>query len=296
MSCCAAVVPPRAGLQATKGLLAPTVQVRYIPPLVMQHLLQGLLCRISLYDAAASDQGLQDAGANLLPRLISSQVQAARGSRGGPLPTHRSAAAQQRQLTVCQARPPRPPQKIISSGSSSKSSSEGPSSVSIRVLNTRIKTAQSADELLQLVCDHHATFDAIHTSTAWNRLPWLVQSLGQHSSFQHPGYSLLLSLAEQKASGFNEHSTANVLWALAKLGQEPSPQLLSRLEAAVQRNLKRFNGQGLANSIWSLATMRHDPGSELLAAIAEQAAIIYGQGQVISMTAALLCWQVLLQV
>ena len=177
-----------------------------------------------------------------------------------PLRPLRTSAAQVQQLTICQARPPRPPKPRESSTSPSPSPSPSPSNSLIlntaemrpKELNRLLSTAQSAAEVLQLVYIHHGSLDAIHLSTALNTLAKLVQSHDSQLIQQHSGFSLLLSLAEQQAEGFNAHSTANVLWALAKLGQAPSPQLIDKLKAAAQRNLSSsmVKGWPTASGAW----------------------------------------------
>ena len=135
----------------------------------------------------------------------------------------------------------------------------------------------SAADVLQLVHSHHPAFDAIHTATALTKLAQLVDSSSQdgQQALEHPDFTVLVSLAEDKADTLGEQATGSVLSALATLDCDPSPELLSKLTAAVERNLKTFTAQGLANSLWGLATLDHDPGRELLGAVARQAASLF---------------------
>ena len=196
-------------------------------------------------------------------------VQAAHRCKISLLPVLRFFVGQKQPL-LCHAQPPRPPQR---SSSSTRNISPSPDALAKQLTRT-INQAPSAAHVLQLVYMDHPTFNAIHTSTALRKLGQHVQDHPEDRQLvlRHPDFAVLLKLAEEKACTFGEQATGNVLSAVAKLGCYPCPQLISQLEAAVQRNLKDFSSQGLVKSVWSLAKMGHNPGQDLLTAIAEQAA------------------------
>ena len=147
-----------------------------------------------------------------------------------------------------------------------------------------MRDADSSQEVLQIVCDLHSTFDAINTATALHKTATLMQPSSRAAVMQHSGMEVLLSLAEAQAASFKGQATGNALWALAKMQQRPSVRLLSSLTAAVHSNLPEFTAQQLANSIWGLATIGCTPDQDLLGALAKQAAIILRDAQAVGLT------------
>ena len=156
------------------------------------------------------------------------------------------------EAAACQSamrNPPRPPRRPDSSSSGSPVPD-----IPVKLLNKYITDARTSAGVLQLVCDHHGSFDAIHTATALHRTALWMQPAERQHILQHPGYILLLSLAEAKVSVFKKQATGNVLWALARLQDASRPQLLHGLASAAERNLLDMTAQRLSNSIWGLAT------------------------------------------
>ena len=134
-----------------------------------------------------------------------------------------------------------------------------------------MSNAATPQEVLQIACSLHESFNVIHTATALHKTAKLMALASRQAVLRHPGIGLLRSLAEAQAASFKGQATGNALWALARMQQQPSGHLLSSLTTAVHRNLPAFKGQELANSIWGLATVGHTPDQELLGAIAKQA-------------------------
>ena len=142
-------------------------------------------------------------------------------------------------------------------------------------LTSFFKDASGAAEVLELVSSHHASFNQIHTTTALHRTAKHMQSADEHLVLSHPGFSILLGLADNQALSFNARQTATALWAFTRLPCTPSDRLLAKLVSSLDRNLPASSPHDLANSIWSLASLGHDPGQALLAAVAERASALF---------------------
>ena len=144
-----------------------------------------------------------------------------------------------------------------------------------------MRDADSSQQVLQIVCRLHSSFDAINTATALHRTAKLMRLSDREAAFQHPGMEMVLGLAGAQAPSFKGQATGNIMWALAKMQQRPSVHLLSKLTAAVHINLPAFTSQHLANSIWGLATIGHTPDQDLREAIAKQATAILRDAQAV---------------
>jgi hypothetical protein len=59
-------------------------------------------------------------------------------------------------------------------------------------------------------------------------------------------------------------AVCKLLWALARMGFKPHPELLHQLLAALQRGLHLLSSQDLADAGWALCTLRHRPGNAWL--------------------------------
>ena len=166
-------------------------------------------------------------------------------------------------------------------------------------LNHLIVSADSADAILQLVCEqvpsftaalttpyqstslaiaaacchttrhlHHpcaqgGDFNAVNAATALHRVahfsPPRLQSLAPH-----PGFALLLKLVTAHTPHLRARELANVLWAFAHLQLPPSPHLGALLLAATGTQLRHFNPQGTANMLWALGKLGLQPPQPLL--------------------------------
>ena len=219
-----------------------------------------------------------------------------------PCPPSKAAKHWLKPSLVCCAQPPRPPRPpclpikedtLSASDSSSSSSSRAvyidqgssmTSSLSPKEIMPLFKAADSSQEVLQIVCRLHSSFDAINTATALHKTATLMRPSSRQAVMQHPGMELLLGLAEAHACLFKDWAVGNALWTLAKMQQRPSVHLLSNLTAAVHRNIRASTSQQLANSIWGFATLGHDPGSDLLTACAQRAAEMLEDDRVVGFT------------
>ena len=155
--------------------------------------------------------------------------------------------------------------------------------LSPRQINSHISRSKRCLEVLQLVCTHWEVFDAIHTSTALHKTAQLMQHSDKQLIAQHPGYGILLTLTAAKASAFQPWALSNILWALSQLPQDHQhlDGLPETLTAGVSQQLPKFNSQQLANSLWAMAHMGHNPGPRLLSAVATQATQLYDSMQVL---------------
>ena len=125
-------------------------------------------------------------------------------------------AAKPRPSLVCYAqppRPPRPPRLIVkedslsisdSSSSSSSSSHLGhsdqgtgmASAFSPKEIMQLIKTTDSSQEVLQIVCQMHSCFNVINTATALHKTARLMRPSSRQAAMHHPGMTVLLGHAE----------------------------------------------------------------------------------------------------
>jgi hypothetical protein len=74
------------------------------------------------------------------------------------------------------------------------------------------------------------------------------------------------------ADGCPTPSVCTLLWALARMGFKPHPELLHQLLAVLQRGLHRLSSQDLADAGWALCTLRHRPGGTWLSLFTKEVA------------------------
>jgi len=77
---------------------------------------------------------------------------------------------------------------------------------------------------------------------------------------------------EKLPDGCPTPAVCRLLWALARMGFKPHPQLLHQLLAALQRGLHLLSSQDLADAGWALCTLRHRPGTSWLALYSKEVA------------------------
>merc|ERR1712048_1533160 len=69
----------------------------------------------------------------------------------------------------------------------------------------------------------------------------------------------LLARAEAVASSLRAQSSANIMWALAKIRHAPEESFLACLADASVRDIQQFWPQNIANSLWACAKLRLRP-------------------------------------
>jgi hypothetical protein len=74
------------------------------------------------------------------------------------------------------------------------------------------------------------------------------------------------------ADGCPTPAVCTLLWALARMGFKPHPELLHQLLAVLQRGLHRLSSKDLADAAWALCTLRHRPGGTWLALFTKEVA------------------------
>lgn len=77
---------------------------------------------------------------------------------------------------------------------------------------------------------------------------------------------------EKLPDGCPTPAVCRLLWALARMGFKPHPQLLHQLLAALQKGLHLLSSQDLADAGWALCTLRHRPGTSWLALYSKEVA------------------------
>ena len=92
-------------------------------------------------------------------------------------------------------------------------------------LNRRITASYSPVEILQLACEHSATFDAVNVATCLHRIA-KHRPTNMQPVFSHPGYNCILSLVGTHIRKFQAQQLANIMWAFATIEAEPPRQLL----------------------------------------------------------------------
>ena len=73
------------------------------------------------------------------------------------------------------------------------------------------------------------------------------------------------------ANDFGAQGVANLMWALATLGEEPTAELVQAMQGRAVDIANDFDAQGVANLMWALATLGEEPTAELVQAMQDRA-------------------------
>ena len=121
-------------------------------------------------------------------------------------------------------------------------------------------------------------FNHVNVATALHRLAklrgrqsgssgWLIED-GQRLKAV---CSMMTARAVAEAGAFDPQGIANVMWALATIGVEPSRELASAMSMRAVASAGAFKPQGIANLMWALATLGLEPSRELASAMSMRA-------------------------
>jgi acetylornithine deacetylase/succinyl-diaminopimelate desuccinylase-like protein len=109
------------------------------------------------------------------------------------------------------------------------------------------------EALLDVVDEHHKTFDFIHVSTAVTRVAKLAKVTRDVPLASDERYAKLMGLVVQQLSSFDARGVVNVCFGLATLQVEcrvtADAELLVQLGAAMERVAPDMNAQGVANTL-----------------------------------------------
>ena len=127
----------------------------------------------------------------------------------------------------------------------------------------------SADRVARFVAENVRSFDAVNVTTACHllvRMPSLArQRRGEMLSRSQPcgdggdirqTIPALLARASVTVDRFKPQGLATLMWALAKLGVEPEPELATAMSRRAVASAGEFKPQGVANLMWALAKRR----------------------------------------
>jgi hypothetical protein len=123
------------------------------------------------------------------------------------------------------------------------------------MVNSKIRNAETAQELSDIINEWSGSFDHIHTATAFHRASSLAQ-------FDTPALRTrmleqLAGIWQQQLPDAGEQELANVLWACSKL-KYINPQLWSSTLAAFreqQLHGKQHAAQAIANVMYAMANL-----------------------------------------
>jgi hypothetical protein len=87
-----------------------------------------------------------------------------------------------------------------------------------------------------------------------------------------PLLAVLLERATDTASTARPRNIANIMWACATLGLQPSSALLAVLSRRIISTADAFGSQAIANILWAFASLRLKPAPELARAVMHRAA------------------------
>lgn len=90
-----------------------------------------------------------------------------------------------------------------------------------------------------------------------------VAAAGQTPSLDYMSAAVTRAV-DKLPDGCRTPAVCMLLWALARMGFKPHPQLLHQLLAALQKGLHLLSSQDLADVGWALCTLRHRPGGTWL--------------------------------
>ena len=98
---------------------------------------------------------------------------------------------------------------------------------------------------------------------------WALATMGERAD-----RGLLEAMQRQAtatAGGFVPQAVANVLWALATMGEKADPRLLEEMQTQATATAGEFKPQAVANMLWALATMGERADRGLLEAMVSRA-------------------------
>ena len=98
-------------------------------------------------------------------------------------------------------------------------------------------------------------------SIGMSQILWALAKLGQQPSVEW-AHTLLLPALRARLPGMGSQGVTNCLWGLAALGINPGEELLAELVEAAGKLASGGTPQALSNTLWALATLGHDPGDE----------------------------------
>jgi hypothetical protein len=129
----------------------------------------------------------------------------------------------------------------------------GSAGISNKQLNSRISGASSVEAILDLVDQHHETFNDINVATAVTRIAKLAKVTRDVPLASDGRYAKLMGLVVQQLPSFGARGVVNVFSGLAILqvecGVAADADLLVKLGAAFARVAPNMDSQGVANTL-----------------------------------------------
>ena len=161
-------------------------------------------------------------------------------------------------------------------------------------MNSLLKQASSAEDVLHLTRQHGARFDTVHTATALHRLAVLVRQRQARAAAvrAHTEFRFLQELVSANAHLLGAQALSNSTWALAIITPEASRQLLEQLAEAAGAIAAEFSPQQLSSLLWAFAALDFVPSPARLEDLASRATDIlcFPEEVCASSTSSMCCW------
>ena len=182
-----------------------------------------------------------------------------------------------------------------------------------RQITVEIKECREVGELTRIMHERKGVLNEIHVSAAWVCLARIGRGRGGGEAvaavqdrtrdvlsqmggrqFANVIYSMaklhqkgvradlkLLAAMQRRATAtageFKPQAVANMLWALATMGETADRKLLEAMQSQATATAGEFKPQEVANSLWALATMGEKADQKLLEAMQSQATVTAGE-------------------
>ena len=129
-----------------------------------------------------------------------------------------------------------------------------------KLLNERIKSITSMQELCDLIHASSTEFNHVNVATAFRQVLQMPRD-GVSQDSVAKALQTLENRALHTMKTFDSQAFANTLHIMAKKSHKPSETLMLTLQGRSEAMSEEFNSQGVSNTLWTYATMRRKPGN-----------------------------------
>ena len=146
-----------------------------------------------------------------------------------------------------------------------------------REINRLLVVSQNLEEIISICSMHAHDFNHVNIATAMHRIAKVAGMKERKlAATIQPVIKKLTNKAIKLQSQFRSQSIANLLWAFATLGMEPSEALVRAMSRRATLISVEFKSQEIANFFWAFATLRLPADTELLDCMSKRAVSVSG--------------------
>ncbi|GMH45593.1 hypothetical protein BSKO_13550 [Bryopsis sp. KO-2023] len=132
-------------------------------------------------------------------------------------------------------------------------------------IEKRISGARNPANVFKIVEGQGFCMTEDNLTSAFTRLATLAETFDQKCEvLKAPGFTEMILTAAQNARIFQPEQLANIMWAMAKLGAQPTVEVMDTMIYASYQMMEETSLGAITTALWAMARLDYIPGEKVL--------------------------------